>query len=52
MPKPNQKISKIVVKNTDFLVKGVSAKGTRTTNRQVKKVVLMKETPSAAAGKK
>lgn len=43
IPKPNQKVKKVVLKNTDFLVKGVSAKGVRTSNRQVKKISIQSD---------
>lgn len=43
VPKAQQKISKIEFNTGDVLVKGVSAKGVRMSNRQVKKVVLLKK---------
>ncbi len=43
IPKKNQKISKMLFTNSSVLVKGVTAKGIRTTNRQVKKAVLIKK---------
>lgn len=42
IPKPHQKVAKIPFAFADVLVKGVSAKGIRMSNRQVKKVVLLK----------
>jgi topoisomerase-4 subunit A len=42
IPKLKQKISKIAVDLSQILVKGVSAKGIRLSNRPVKKVVIMK----------
>lgn len=42
VPKTGQKISKIEFNTGEVLVKGVSAKGIRMSNRQVKKVVLLK----------
>lgn len=42
IPKPHQKISKVQVNISDLLVKGVAAKGVKISNRQVKKVVLLK----------
>ncbi len=42
IPKPKQKISKILFTNTSILVKGVNAKGNKISNRQVKKVTVVK----------
>lgn len=42
IPKPAQKISKVTFSLAEVLVKGVTAKGIRMSNRQVKKVVLLK----------
>lgn len=42
VPKTQQKTSKMEFKIEDVLVKGVSAKGIRASNRQIKKVVLLK----------
>lgn len=38
IPKPQQRVSKETHQVADFLVKGVSAKGARVSNRQVKKI--------------
>lgn len=43
IPKPKQKVSKITYNIQQALVKGVSANGVRMCNRQVKKVVLVKD---------
>lgn len=43
IPKPKQKVSKVEFNITETLVKGVTAQGVRISNRQVKKVVLMKK---------
>lgn len=43
IPKPKQKLGKVVINMADLLVKGVSAKGKHLSNRPVKKVVLVKK---------
>lgn len=52
VPKPHQRISKVQLKISDLLVKGVTAGGVKVSNRQVKKVGLLKREDSEAAGGK
>jgi topoisomerase IV subunit A len=42
IPKPSQRIGKVQIDMAEILVKGVTAKGNRLSNRPVKKVVLLK----------
>ncbi|MEC7839933.1 MAG: DNA topoisomerase IV subunit A [Chlamydiota bacterium] len=43
IPKPHQKISKLIYEMDSVLVKGVTAKGVRVANRQVKKIKAIKK---------
>lgn len=50
IPKPKQKLSKTLFEMENVLVKGVSAKGIRMANRQVKKIKAVKNKKNTAAG--
>lgn len=50
IPKVKQKVAKVEFEFRNLLVKGVSAKGIRMSNREIKKVVILKVTEPELAG--